>query len=527
MKGHVKEHGNSMLKYGICGGISIALTILVIGFATVPEAGSLVCGERALNAKSVKHFSASTENLVAVNLGGWMCLEDWFHSGSVGRYVSTPDALSRGQGACLPPLVPGPLDEPWPSEGILAHRLNQSHGPDYAAEAFSVFRENFVTEQDFEQIASLGIKSIRIPINWAFFADALTPLAPDIYGAHNPDMDPVLVPDPYYGGNASMVTVRRLWFKELLGKAAKHGLRVILDLHAMPGGSSDGTYSGIWPMEPVFWHENARIGNTSVSLMELGRWITRAMITWIESLEDLIAGGHIWGVCFMNEPAHLSGIGAKWGRFATSDQVLGWVEEYSNMFRASSLPGNGVRLYIQLIETAWASGEVFEREVPTWYENTFTHEERYQWAVIARLFYTAWGCNGNIVQGAMYQCDQPLHEIRAMLNTCTSTYAENFARIFKGKRAVTEWSLGSAPDANIACSNPDVLRVLFEENVKAFAKIDPEEQIEPVFWSWKMPYGPKFQPGWSLRYFAGLSEMSDSNGRCVVGAWGQESPLPA
>merc|ERR1719223_865060 len=527
MKGHVKEHGNSMLKYGICGGISIALTILVIGFATVPEAGSLVCGERALNAKSVKHFSASTENLVAVNLGGWMCLEDWFHSGSVGRYVSTPDALSRGQGACLPPLVPGPLDEPWPSEGILAHRLNQSHGSDYAIHAFTQFREHFVTEEDFRQIADLGIKTVRIPITWAFFADALAPLDQDVYGSHDPDTEAILVPDPYYSSNISMVTVRRKWFAELLHKAADHGLRVILDMHAMPGGSSDGTYSGIWPLEPVFWHANATMGGGVTPLIQIGTWITMAMIKWVESLTDLLQRGAIWGVCFMNEPAHLSGIGAKWGRFATSDQVLGWVEEYSNMFRASSLPGNGVRLYIQLIETAWASGEVFEREVPTWYENTFTHEERYQWAVIARLFYTAWGCNGNIVQGAMYQCDQPLHEIRAMLNTCTSTYAENFARIFKGKRAVTEWSLGSAPDANIACSNPDVLRVLFEENVQAFAKIDVEDQIEPVFWSWKMPYGPKFQPGWSLRYFAGLSEMSDSNGRCVVGAWGQESPLPA
>jgi hypothetical protein len=32
-----------------------------------------------------------------------------------------------GQGQCLPPLLPH-SDEPWPSEGVLAYRLNATKG---------------------------------------------------------------------------------------------------------------------------------------------------------------------------------------------------------------------------------------------------------------------------------------------------------------------------------------------------------------------------------------------------------------
>ena len=35
-----------------------------------------------------------------------------------------------GQGQCLPPLLPH-SDEPWPSEGVLAHRLNATKGKEF------------------------------------------------------------------------------------------------------------------------------------------------------------------------------------------------------------------------------------------------------------------------------------------------------------------------------------------------------------------------------------------------------------
>lgn len=53
----------------------------------------------------------------------WTCLENGFGWG----FVMSQGA---GQGQCLPPLLPH-SDEPWPSEGVLAHRLNATKGKDF------------------------------------------------------------------------------------------------------------------------------------------------------------------------------------------------------------------------------------------------------------------------------------------------------------------------------------------------------------------------------------------------------------
>lgn len=511
-------------RYGLCAGVTVIFTLIISTWLAVPQVQLALCGDLQRNVETIKSFSQQSNNFVAVNLGGWLCLEDWFHSGAVGRYVSTPYTLTQGQGACLPPLLTGPLDKPWPSEGILVNRLHNSDGS--AEEIFTAFRQSFITEKDFEDIASLGIKTIRIPFTWSMFADALAPIDKKAYGSHDPDWETVVVPDPYWVDDIKQVTIPRKWFKGRLQMAADHGLKVILDLHTMPGGSSDGTYSGVWPLRPVFWDKNAALGNGSVPLRQVGVMIVQALVDFIQNdCADLLAVGAIWGICFMNEPAHLSGTSGKWGRFATPDEVIHDISLYGNMFRHSNLPSSGVRLYIQLIETAWSNANDFDKQTTEWYHSFFTSKERYTWAVISRHFYTAWGCNGAITQGASYQCDEPIDKIRSVLNTCISGFASDFAMKFHGLRAVTEWSLGSHWDANMACTNSDVLRTIFEENVRAFALIEPEIQIEPVFWSWKVPYGAKFQPGWSLKSFAGMAELSASDGSCVVGSWAKESPL--
>merc|ERR1712217_690829 len=105
------------------------------------------------------------------------------------------------------------------------------------------------------------------------------------------------------------------------------------------------------------------------------------------------------------------------------------------------------------------------------------------------------------------------------------SFVGNFTSEFDGLRAVTEWSLGSHYDSYLACTNIRVLRTLFEENVRAFAMLDSSSRIEPIFWTWQVPYGPNFQPGWSLKFFSGYSNKTDSNGRCVVGNWAKVSPL--
>merc|ERR1712196_165321 len=113
------------------------------------------------------------------------------------------------------------------------------------------------------------------------------------------------------------------------------------------------------------------------------------------------------------------------------------------LFRESGLPNDGVRLYLQIIETAF--GADFDTVVPNWYHKHFTYEERHTWAVVARHFYTAWQpqCMGSIFpQGQGNQCDADLESIRARIKACITPYAEDFAWKFDGLRSVTEWSLG-------------------------------------------------------------------------------------
>lgn len=517
----VKTHRKKFFFGGISVGAIAGIAFLVVLIRTSSTTKSLICGDER-NYNDIVHYSTKTDNLVAVNLGGWLCLEDWFFSGAVGRYVSTPDKLP-GQGACLPPKLPGPLPRPWASEGQLANWLTKEHGAQFTVDVFKAHRETFITQLDYSQIAGLGIRSVRIPMSWVVFADALAPVNSTIYGSHDPLHDSVVVPDPFYHETLSAVTVPRAWLADQLRQAAAAGLRVILDIHSMPGGSSDGTYSGIWPLRPQFWQNHTQVGGRDVPLLEVGSWLAQALIDWVQSLDDLLDGRHIWGLCFLNEPAHQSANAPH--QWASEQQVLQFIEMYATKFRASSLPDRGVRLYVQVIETAFKN---FDVTVPPWYHQFFTSAERHSWAVMARHFYTAWGpTQGLITQGGGYQCDEPLYWIRGKLADTIYSFAGDFAEKFDGLRAVTEFSLGTSADADLACTSSDVLRIVFEENVKAYLILDNTFKIEPFFWTWRMPYGPKFQPGWSLKYFSGMAkdEAYSSDGRCVVGAWAKANPL--
>lgn len=438
--------------------------------------------------------------LAGVNLGGWLCLEDWFFSGDSGRFVSTtqPD----GQGSCLPPLV-RQLTEKWPSEGVLTQRLNQSRGMQDTIAAFEAHRHSFVGEEDLQAIASLGIQTIRVPLTWAAFADALAPIDKAIYGSHDPDKDTFIVPDPFYSTLAAFATVPRSWLAVFLHRADSHGLQVLFDLHAFPGGSADGTYNGVWPSPPAFWNHSSNIGNRSILLTDAGLWVCQGMVQWLESL-DKTALRAVAGVTVMNEPAHMAAIDANAGKpFADEAVVLKWLSAASDIFRQSKLPSMGKKLYMQLIGTAFKD---FDHTAVPWFLSTFTDAERNQWAVADYHFYTAWSgrsCDGRTATGGGFYCDQPLDEIRTLLRGCVKPVAQDMYQKFgNGLKAMTEFSIGTFSDAVLACNDQKVLRVFLEEQLNAFNSVG----IEPFFWTWRMPFGPTFENGWSLRYISGLEK---------------------
>jgi hypothetical protein len=93
-------------------------------------------------------------------------------------------------------------------------------GPAQTAQFWDRFRENYITEDDIRFIRAAGFNTVRVPLHYALFMQ---------------DSDPPVFAGPGY----------RL-IDRLIGWCRAAGVRVILDLHAAPGGQTgvnhdDGT----------------------------------------------------------------------------------------------------------------------------------------------------------------------------------------------------------------------------------------------------------------------------------------------
>ncbi|CAE7198738.1 exgA [Symbiodinium microadriaticum] len=435
--------------------------------------------------------------LGGVSLGGWLCLEDWFFSMGKGRLVSS--AHEQGQGYALPPRIPL-MNSPWTSEGLLTRQLINEHGQAYAIQAISEYRTHFVTPEDLQEIASAGLRKVRLPITWAAFADALGPLDQAVYASHNADLDIITVPDPFYKDNASLVTIPRKLLTDFLHEARAHGLSVILDVHAYPGGASHGTYNGVWPLKCAFWTEKSRIGSTS--LTQIGLWIVDKLVHWIENM-DLEAQGTIAGVTLMNEPGHMN----RWKQFAPDQAILSWLGEASARFLSSRLPV-GLKLYVSLVETAFQD---FGGLAVPWYQQAFTLEERRTRVVADVHYYMAWNhgnCDGRSDGLGAYSCGADPATYAGVLNSCAAGFARS--SYFRwasqgGLVSVSEFSVGTADAIDVACKEPTLLWTMLTEQLAAFRKY----YFESVIWTWKMPYAPDFEPGWSLQWLLRQSQRPD------------------
>lgn len=439
--------------------------------------------------------------ITGVNFGGWLVLEDWFFSGGGGVDVSSS---VPGQGACLPPLLLG-VKEPWPSEGILTHRLNATVGAAETARIFTAHRVGFIGEEDLRQVAQLGMKVVRVPIPWQVFPDALAAIDESVYGSFNPRTDSVVVPDPFYTENVSYVTVPREWLEGMIKNAAGHGIKFILDIHAYPSGAAEGTYNGVWPLKAAFWRHNAQFGNGSVPLSDIGLLIAEACIRWVETMDSSVRDG-VAGITLMNEPGHM----ANWQDFADEAQIFSWLARSSDIFRKSTLPGLGIKLYVNIINTAVKD---FWGTVPKWWETTFTLPERQAWAVIDTHWYSSWLfgiCDGRTVEGGSFLCDASSEQMEAIWNkdSCIRGHAqrlqEHFGDVLK---SCSEFSAGTYANAQLACNDLDVTRHFVKTQVKAFQEFN----VETFFWTWRMPQGQTFQSGWSYKYIAGLESPSSAH----------------
>eukprot|EP00928_Gymnodinium_smaydae_P078589 TRINITY_DN62711_c0_g1_i1.p1 TRINITY_DN62711_c0_g1~~TRINITY_DN62711_c0_g1_i1.p1 ORF type:complete len:518 (-),score=41.17 TRINITY_DN62711_c0_g1_i1:298-1815(-) len=441
-----------------------------------------------------------------VNVGSWLHLEDWFFSSDNGRFVSTPDT-EPGQGHCLPPLLKK-LDVPWRSEGSLAHFLNATRGSQDTAAVFKAHRETFFTPDDLKNIRDLGVKYVRVPINWAAFADSIEGLDDPAYRSHNPDKDTAIVPDPYYSSEIAFATVPRDFLAEFLRNCSAMGLGVVLDLHAFPGGSAWGTFNGITPLTPVFWHEAVRLQDGSMrNLTDIGLQVVEGLVEWCKSL-DPVAQSAIEGLTMMNEPALFV--------YPKPDIILSWLESSANFVRRAKADGAlpNVKLYVNLHEKGF---DEFEKHVVPWWHTAFTREERFSWVVFDLHYYVAWNpsCTGTIHGNtqwgpAKFMCNESVKVVQEVFDGCVDEWAAYFANTFEGLRTSTETSAGTWFDTSIACSNPAVTNSLGH----ALTNKMRNHNISSFFWSWRMPHGKRYKPGWSLAHLKGYG-IEPSADECI------------
>ncbi|XP_052200914.1 probable glucan 1,3-beta-glucosidase A [Diospyros lotus] len=96
-------------------------------------------------------------------------------------------------------------------------QVTNGYGPAMAAQVMREHWRTFIVEDDFKFMASNGINAVRIPVGWWIASDP-TP------------------PSPYVGGSLDALDNAFFW-------ASKHGIKVIIDLHAAPGSQNGYEHS--------------------------------------------------------------------------------------------------------------------------------------------------------------------------------------------------------------------------------------------------------------------------------------------
>lgn len=101
-------------------------------------------------------------------------------------------------------------------------------GPDFTAEFWKMFKDNYVTRADIEFLASVGVNTLRIPFHYKLFTD-----------------------EDYMGLSSGQDGFKRL--DDAIGWCRESGIYVILDMHDAPGGQTgdniDDSYGYPWLLE--------------------------------------------------------------------------------------------------------------------------------------------------------------------------------------------------------------------------------------------------------------------------------------
>ena len=151
----------------------------------------------------------NTVLLCGVNLGGWLLQEYW-----------------------MCPVNGEPKIEKW-TEHQTVEVLEERFGREKTEALFETYRDNWITEWDLKNIASIGCNTVRVPF---WYRNFMYDDGTWIY--ENPDNNPGF---------------KRLdWVIETAGK---YGLYVVLDMHGCPGGQSTDHCTGLYNTMKLYSEE--------------------------------------------------------------------------------------------------------------------------------------------------------------------------------------------------------------------------------------------------------------------------------
>jgi len=178
------------------------------------------------------------KKLRGVNLGGWLVIEKWM-TPSLFEGLQAKDETSL----CV-------------ELGGRAEQTLKRHW------------DSFITEQDFAWLARIGINAVRIPVgHWLFGAN---------YPYHRAYGD---VRHPFVVGGLDVLDRAFAW-------AEKHGLLVVLDLHAAPGCQNGFDNGGI--QDVCEWHTRDEYLAHTLNVLEwlAERYQNRPALHAIETLNE-------------------------------------------------------------------------------------------------------------------------------------------------------------------------------------------------------------------------------------------------
>ncbi|SGY89872.1 BQ5605_C039g11774 [Microbotryum silenes-dioicae] len=146
-----------------------------------------------------KEWDYSVDPIYGVNFGGWLTIEP-FIAPSLFEPFNSPSNL--------PNATNNAIDE-W--------HLSQALGSNLTSVITNHY-ETFITEKDFAEVAGAGLNWVRIPIPWWIIE--------------------------VWDGEPFLANVGWTYFLKAIAWARKYGIRINLDLHAVPGSQNGYNHSG-------------------------------------------------------------------------------------------------------------------------------------------------------------------------------------------------------------------------------------------------------------------------------------------